>query len=80
MNNLIKFVNFIPKYFFIILIVVYQNGISPFLGAKCRFYPSCSQYALACLRKHNLLKAIWYSFRRLIKCHPFNAGGYDPVP
>ncbi len=55
-------------------------SISPFLGTNCRFSPSCSQYTLECLERFTILKGLWYSFIRIIKCHPFNAGGYDPVP
>lgn len=54
--------------------------ISPFLGKNCRFYPSCSQYSKECFEKFSVTRALWYSFRRIIKCHPFNKGGVDPVP
>jgi putative membrane protein insertion efficiency factor len=63
-----------------VLIRAYQLGISPLLGARCRFYPSCSQYALEALSRHGSLKGSWLAMRRLARCHPFHAGGYDPVP
>ncbi|HUU03210.1 MAG TPA: membrane protein insertion efficiency factor YidD [Myxococcota bacterium] len=64
----------------VILIKLYQLAISPFLGSRCRFYPSCSEYTVGCLKKHGLLKGLWLSLRRLLKCHPLNPGGCDPVP
>jgi putative membrane protein insertion efficiency factor len=58
----------------------YQRFISPLLGSRCRFAPSCSQYAVEALRVHGAARGLWLSVRRLARCHPFNAGGYDPVP
>lgn len=58
----------------------YQFLISPLLGNNCRFYPSCSCYAVESVENHGVIKGGYLSFRRLIKCHPFHAGGYDPVP
>lgn len=58
----------------------YQKFISPALPPSCRFSPSCSQYALEAVSKYGALKGIWLGLRRLIRCHPFNPGGYDPVP
>jgi putative membrane protein insertion efficiency factor len=63
-----------------LLIRAYQLGISPLLGARCRFYPSCSQYALEAVSRHGSFKGSWLAMRRLARCHPFHAGGYDPVP
>lgn len=58
----------------------YQFLVSPLLGNNCRFYPSCSSYAAESIESHGVIKGGCLSFRRLIKCHPFHAGGYDPVP
>jgi hypothetical protein len=58
----------------------YQKFISPALPPSCRFSPSCSQYALEAVSKHGALKGMWLGARRLVRCHPFNPGGYDPVP
>lgn len=64
----------------IALIRLYQLCISPWLGANCRFEPSCSEYALAALRGHGLLRGCWLASRRLLRCHPFTKPAYDPVP
>lgn len=62
------------------LIRLYQLLISPLLGPRCRFYPSCSTYALQALEQHGPLRGSWLSARRICRCHPLNPGGYDPVP
>lgn len=62
------------------LIKVYRFFIAPLLGDRCRFYPSCSHYAEQALKEYGPLKGIFLSVRRLSKCHPWHAGGYDPVP
>lgn len=62
------------------LIRAYQRYISPGLPARCRFSPSCSQYTLEAVERYGLMKGSWLGLRRLIKCHPFHPGGYDPVP
>ena len=59
---------------------VYQLALSPLLGARCRFYPSCSHYARAAIARHGALGGGWLAVRRVCKCHPLHAGGYDPVP
>ena len=62
------------------LIRGYQRFISPALPPSCRFYPSCSTYALEAVAKHGLLRGSWLAARRLMRCHPFHPGGVDPVP
>lgn len=64
----------------IALIYCYRWCISPLLGERCRFYPSCSYYAIEALRTHSLLRAIGLTLHRLGRCHPWQPGGYDPVP
>ena len=64
----------------ILLISFYQKYISPLKPATCRFYPTCSEYAAQALKKYGPLKGLWLSLRRMLRCHPFNPGGYDPLP
>jgi putative membrane protein insertion efficiency factor len=65
---------------FILLIRIYQYGISPLIGPKCRFTPTCSHYAVDALKKHGLFKGGWLAMKRIGKCHPGGGSGYDPVP
>ncbi len=65
---------------FIGIVRLYQLGISPFFGENCRFSPTCSQYAIEAIGKHGALRGAWYGLRRILRCQPFNKGGYDPVP
>ena len=62
------------------LIRLYQLGISPYIGPHCRFTPTCSRYAYEAILKYGALKGGYLAVRRLLKCHPFHEGGYDPVP
>jgi len=62
------------------LLTVYRRFVSPLLGPRCRFYPSCSAYALEAVQLHGALRGSWLAVRRLSRCHPFHAGGLDPVP
>lgn len=59
---------------------VYRKYISPLTPPSCRFYPTCSQYALEALEEHGALKGSWLAAKRIAKCHPFHPGGIDPVP
>lgn len=62
------------------LIRGYQRQISPYKKPCCRFMPTCSQYALEAVQKYGAAKGGWLAVRRLLRCHPFHEGGYDPVP
>ena len=64
----------------IAVIKFYQYFISPLLGNRCRFYPSCSHYAVEAITLHGVVKGFYLTLRRLLKCHPFHEGGLDPVP
>ncbi len=63
-----------------LLVLAYRYGLSPLLGPRCRFYPSCSAYALEAIEQHGALRGGWLSLRRLLRCHPWHPGGYDAVP
>lgn len=65
---------------FIALVKIYQFAVSPLLGRSCRFEPSCSEYAVEALQRYGALKGLWLAARRVGRCHPWHAGGYDPVP
>lgn len=68
-----------PGMVFIMLIRLYQILISPLLGNNCRFYPSCSAYAIEAIEKYGLARGFILAIKRVCRCHPFNRGGYDPV-
>ncbi|HHV74550.1 MULTISPECIES: membrane protein insertion efficiency factor YidD [unclassified Thermoanaerobacterium] len=67
------------KYIFIYLIKFYQKFISPMKPKSCRFYPTCSQYAIDAIMKYGILKGGIMALWRILRCNPFNPGGYDPV-
>ena len=62
------------------IIVIYRRYISPLKKPCCRFMPTCSEYAIEALRKYGVIKGLYLSVKRILKCHPFHKGGYDPVP
>lgn len=64
----------------IVLIRLYQWTLSPLHGPTCRFYPTCSSYALEAIRRYGVLHGGWLALRRLLRCHPWHEGGFDPVP
>jgi len=68
------------KYILLLLIKFYKYAISPHFPPVCRFYPSCSSYAYEAIEKHGVLRGCFLAFKRIMRCHPFNSGGYDPVP
>ncbi|WP_184838795.1 membrane protein insertion efficiency factor YidD [Allocatelliglobosispora scoriae] len=61
-------------------VIAYRRWVSPAIPARCRFYPSCSAYALEAISRHGAAKGAWLAIRRIGRCHPFHPGGYDPVP
>ncbi len=64
----------------LVLIRCYKYAISPILGQNCRFYPSCSDYTAQAIEKHGALKGVHLGLKRIFRCHPWNTGGFDPVP
>jgi len=68
------------KQLLLALIRIYKYVISPILGRRCRFFPSCSEYAAEALEKHGALKGARLGIKRIFRCHPWNSGGFDPVP
>lgn len=68
------------RWLMIAFIRLYQWGISPLIGPRCRFSPTCSNYAIEALKVHGVIKGSWLASKRLLKCHPLHPGGYDPVP
>lgn len=61
------------------LIKAYQKVISPWLGPSCRFYPSCSEWSSQAIETYGVVKGSWFALGRLLRCHPFHPGGYDPL-
>ncbi len=76
MRVLRKITNFIP----LLGIRFYRKFLSPLLPPSCRFHPSCSAYGLEAFKIHPFFKAVWLTCYRILRCNPFNPGGYDPVP
>jgi len=68
------------KYIGLALIRLYQMTLSQILPPSCRFEPSCSHYTYQAIDKYGLIKGSWLGFKRILRCNPFNPGGYDPVP
>ena len=83
LNSFIKIflglISALPSWVIKLLLKSYKNFISPLLPGTCRFYPSCSSYALQAFSKYGFFKGFWLSLKRVLRCHPFNAGGYDPL-
>jgi putative membrane protein insertion efficiency factor len=75
-----KFIWDLPRNILILLLKTYRKVVSPLYGQVCRFFPSCSAYALEAVTVHGAMKGSWLAAKRLAKCHPWNAGGVDHVP
>jgi putative membrane protein insertion efficiency factor len=75
-----KWIRNILSWPLIVLIKFYQYVISPNIGPKCRFTPTCSQYAIEALKKYGIINGGWLSLKRISKCHPWGSHGHDPVP
>lgn len=68
------------KQFFILIIRFYQVAISPLIGSRCRYLPTCSAYTLEAIQEWGAAKGLWLGLKRISRCHPFGGHGYDPVP
>jgi len=75
-----KILFIILSYPFILLIKFYQYVVSPMMGPKCRYTPSCSQYTIDAFKKHGIIKGSWLGIKRISSCRPGGGSGYDPVP
>ena len=71
---------FAMKRALVLTVRIYQVSVGPLLAPSCRYYPTCSSYAIEALEKHGALRGAWLATRRILRCHPFRAGGFDPVP
>ncbi|MFQ4148123.1 membrane protein insertion efficiency factor YidD [Arthrobacter sp. LAPM80] len=76
----VRFLWHFPRNILIIVLKMYRRVISPTYGQVCRFFPSCSAYALEAVTVHGAVKGSWFAARRVVRCHPWSAGGLDPVP
>ena len=79
-NVVVLFLWHLPRNILIIVLKLYRRVISPIYGQVCRFFPSCSAYALEAVTVHGAIKGTWLASRRVVRCHPWSAGGLDPVP
>ena len=77
---MIRFLSSLPQRLLLALIRFYRGAISPYLPRSCRYTPTCAQYALEAVQNYGALKGGWLALRRILRCHPFHPGGYDPVP
>ncbi|MBR7553158.1 membrane protein insertion efficiency factor YidD [Allobacillus sp. GCM10007491] len=68
------------KHLLISLVKLYRKWISPLLGPSCRFQPTCSEFSLTAIQRFGAFKGLYLSIKRILKCHPFHPGGFDPVP
>ena len=71
---------FRPRQLMIFVVRGYQVSLSPLLPASCRYHPSCSAYAIEAFERHGAMRGSWLAAKRIVRCNPFVAGGYDPVP
>ena len=80
MSRAVSFVLLLPRNLCVVILRIYRAVISPLYGDVCRYYPSCSSYALQAIQQHGVIRGIWLGSRRLARCHPWAAGGVDDVP
>ncbi|HID23775.1 MAG TPA: membrane protein insertion efficiency factor YidD [Planctomycetaceae bacterium] len=78
LRDVLRFVGRLPAWTLIGLARLYQLFLSPVFGRQCRFYPSCSEYFIRAVRKYGAVRGSWRGLRRVLRCHPWHPGGYDP--
>jgi len=79
-NPVLQFVWLLPRNACVVILRIYRAIISPLYGDVCRYYPSCSAYALSAIQQHGVVKGVWLGSRRIARCHPWAEGGVDDVP
>ena len=79
-NDCKRLIAILMKWLVLIPLYLYRALISPLLGPRCRFYPSCSEYAIAAVRNHGIIRGLFLTVKRLLRCHPWHSGGVDPGP
>ena len=80
MNRTLSFVWLLPRNLCVVILRLYRAVISPLYGDVCRYYPSCSSYALQAIQPHGVIRGIWLGSLRIARCHPWAAGGVDDIP
>ncbi len=80
MNRFLSFVLLVPRNVCVLVLRIYRAVISPLYGDVCRYYPSCSSYALQAIQQYGVVRGSWLASRRIARCHPWAAGGVDDVP
>jgi len=80
MNTVLAFVLLLPRNVCVLILRAYRTVISPLYGDVCRYYPSCSAYALEAIQQHGVIKGVWLGSKRIARCHPWAVGGVDDVP
>lgn len=80
MKRILDFIWLLPRNASVVILRGYRAVISPLYGEVCRYYPSCSAYALAAIQQHGVVAGVWLGSRRIARCHPWAAGGVDDVP
>lgn len=80
MRNIVSFLLLVPRNVCVIILRGYRTLISPLYGDVCRYYPSCSHFALHAIQQHGVIKGVWLGTLRIARCHPWAAGGVDDVP
>ncbi|MCY7404098.1 MAG: membrane protein insertion efficiency factor YidD [Cryobacterium sp.] len=80
MRRTLPFVMLLPRNVCVAILRIYRTVISPLYGDVCRYFPSCSSYALQAIQHHGVVRGVWFGFLRLTRCHPWAAGGIDDIP